>query len=171
MRGKQFVVITLAVVLALGLAGCKAASEKVAEEIAGAAVGGDVSVDGDEVTIETDEGSVSVSGEEGTLPDDFPADFPKYPGNKVASATRMAGGSDVSFYIGLTSDDDPLDVYDWYAEKCASAGWTFSSETRLTQAGSEGGLLTMTKDAATCEMLVAPADAGAEISLILTMPK
>lgn len=171
MSVKKVLIVAMAVLLALGVVGCKAASEEVAEKIAGDVIGGDVEVDGDEVTIETDDGAVSISGEEGTLPDDFPSDFPIYPQAKVSSASRMAGGADVSFYIGWTSADDPLDVYDWYAEQCAAAGWAITSDMKFTDAGTAGGLLTMNKDAAQAQLAVNAADAGAEVSLILTMPK
>lgn len=171
MSGKKVLIVVVAVLLALGLVGCKAASEEVAEKIAGDVIGGDVEVKDDEVTIETDDGAVSISGEDGALPDDFPADFPLYPQAKVSSSSRMAGGDDVSFYIGWTSADDPLDVYDWYVEKSAAAGWTITSDMKFTDAGTAGGLLSMNKDAAQAQLAVNAADAGAEISLILTMPK
>jgi FlaG/FlaF family flagellin (archaellin) len=141
---KRVLVAMLVVVLALGLVGCKAVSdkigEKVGEEIAGKAIGGDVDVKGDEVTIETDDGSVTMDSADNELPDEFPDDFPMYDGVKIDGTSSFASETDITFYVNLTSEDATKDVYEWYKAELADAGWEITSDTYMS-GDSEGGIL------------------------------
>lgn len=141
---KKLLIGVLVVVFALGLVGCKAISNKIGEEvgegIAGKALGGDVEVDGDKVTIETEDGSVTMDSAEGELPDEFPDDFPMYDDTKVESTSSFAGDADITFYVNLTSEDATKDVYEWYKAELADAGWEITSDTYMS-GDSEGGIL------------------------------
>lgn len=148
MRKLLFVVLVVA--LALGLVGCQSVSEKigeeVGEEIAGGIVGGDIEVDGDEVTIKTEEGEATIGSTEGELPEDFPKDFPEYKGIEVESASSIAAGEEVTYYVNLYSDDAVKDIYEWYKSEFTGDGWTIDGDYMFSDASTgDSGMLTVNK--------------------------
>lgn len=171
---KRLLVVVLVVALALGLVGCKKISEKVGEEvgekIVGTATGTDVEVDGDEVTIKTDEGDVTMNSTEGELPKDFPDDFPMYDKAQVDSTSSWAGGSDTTFYVNLLSDDSAQEVYDWYKAELTDKGWTIASDTFMT-GDSSGGLMSATKDKSTLTFTTSQENEGCSVGIILVITK
>jgi hypothetical protein len=146
---KRVLVGVLAVVFALGLVGCQSISEKigeeVGEEIAGGIVGGDVEVDGEDVTIETEDGDVSISGDTGEIPADFPDDVPIYDDSDVDSATSMTSGGTTTFYVNLTTKDDVKTVYEWYKGEVVDEGWTITSDI-LMSGDEESAQIAIEKD-------------------------
>ncbi len=133
---KRLLSIGLVLALALGLAGCKSISEKigeeVGEEIAGGIVGADVEVDGEDVTIATEDGDVSISGDTGEIPDGFPKDMPVYDDADVDSATSMTSGGATTYYVNLTTKDDIKSIYDWYKAELTDEGWTITGDVLMT---------------------------------------
>jgi hypothetical protein len=133
---KKLLSVGLILALALGLVGCQSIDEKigeeVGEEIAGGIVGADVEVDGEDVTIETDDGAVSISGDTRELPEDFPEDMPIYDDSEVDSATSMSSGGSTTYYVNLTTEDDITTVYEWYKAEVADEGWTITSDLLMT---------------------------------------
>lgn len=169
---KRVLVGVLVALLAFGLVGCKSISEKigeeVGEEIAGGIVGGDVEVNGDAVTIETEDGEVTLDNTEGEMPEDFPDDFPMYDDVKVDSTSSIASAENVTHYINLTSEDEVKDVYEWYKSEFESEGWTIEGDYLMTTDGDDNGMLSVKKDGMTATVTVNPADSGgAEIGIIL----
>lgn len=171
---KKLLFGVLIVALALGLVGCKSISEKVGEEIgeeiAGGIVGADVEVDGDEVTIQTDEGEATIGSTEGELPDDFPKDFPQYKGVEVESASSIASGGESTYYVNLYSDDAVKDVYEWYKSEFTDDGWTIDGDYMFSDAGSgDSGMLTVSKGETTsASVTLGESDGQTQIGLILT---
>lgn len=167
---KRLLVVVLVVAVVLALGGCAKISDKIGEEvgekIVGSATGTDVEVDGDEVTIQTDEGDVTLNSTEGELPEDFPSDFPKYDDAKVDSTSSWASGEDVTFYVNLTSKDAAKDVYDWYKSELQGKGWTISGDTFMT-GDSDGGLLSATKDDYQLTLSVGEGSEMTEMGIIL----
>lgn len=147
---KRVFVVVLAILLVLGLSGCGSISEKigekVGEEIAGSVVGGDVEVDGDDVTIKTEEGDVSITGDTGEIPENFPEDVPIYDDSTVDSATSMASGDTTTFYVNLTMEDDVSTVYEWYKAEVADKGWTITSDVLMSGDGESGQLVIEKED-------------------------
>lgn len=164
----------LVVVLALGLVGCKSISEKigeeVGEEVAGGVLGADVEVDGDEVTIQTEDGDVTMNSTDGELPEEFPDDFPLYDGIEVDSTSTLDGEADATFYVNLLSDDSPKDVYEWYKQAFADEGWTIQGDVFLSDGG-ETGMLTVKKDKASGTLTVGSGSERTEIGVILLLEK
>lgn len=77
----------------------------------------------------------------GKVPDNFPTDFPLYPGAKVASA--MSGnqtGSNNGFWLTMSTPDSLDKVTAYYGSQLKSGGWTIS--TTYTA----GGTMTETVD-------------------------
>jgi hypothetical protein len=83
------------------------------------------------VKVDTDNGGVMTfkdnkTGSEvvvggGTIPSDFPKDFPIYPGSKP---TGTVSGSDKGFWLVLESSDAVATVGTWYGEQLKAKGWT-----------------------------------------------
>ncbi len=116
--------------LTLGTVGCQSVAEKAVEEATG------VKVDEDEgsVTIEGegDDGeSVTISGEEGSVPEDFPDDAPLYDATVVGSSSFQSGES-VNHSVTLQTKDSIDDVAAFYQDELESEGWeiegTFNTE-------------------------------------------
>ncbi len=169
MNVKKVLLGVLACVLVLGMLGCQSVSEKigeeVGEEIAGGVLGGDVEVDGDSVTVETEDGSVTMSGSEGELPDGFPSDFPIYDGVDIDSVSTIEGDSGTDYYINLYSDDSPKDVYDWYKSELSSAGWNIDSDLYMAESGDDSAIFSVTKG--TSQASIAIGVEGDSTSLVL----
>ncbi len=90
----------------------------------------------------------------GKLPDNFPKDFPVYPGSKVASAASGSEkGEQEGFWVTLTTSDSTDKVNMYYKTNLAANGWetsaTYQAEDASTQTirkGTMSGSLTVTRD-------------------------
>jgi hypothetical protein len=106
-------------------------AEKAIEQATGQKA--DVSADGNNVSIKTDSGTFSASGE-GTikLPSDFPSDVFTYSDAKITFATstpaNAADGTKASFMIGYTVNQSVADVVAKYKAELAKNGWTVGTE-------------------------------------------
>ncbi len=70
--------------------------------------------------------TVDVGGNK--VPDDFPKDFPLYPGAKVTSSLSGGQGSKGNgFWLTLTTADSLGKVTDFYKTAFATSGWTVES--------------------------------------------
>lgn len=64
----------------------------------------------------------------GTLPSNFPSDFPQYPGAKVASSlSGNKSGSTNGFFVTFSSTDGKDKVTNYYKDQLKSKGWTTQS--------------------------------------------
>lgn len=138
---KRVLVVMLIVALAgIGLSGCAAVGERVGEEIAGGIVGGDVQVDGDSVTVETEGGAVTMEGDTGEIPEGFPEDFPLPDEYDIDSATSMTSDSEANFYVNLLVAQSVKDIYEWYKAELADGGWEITSDVLMSGDGDSGML-------------------------------
>ncbi|MCX6762372.1 MAG: hypothetical protein NT093_01165 [Candidatus Moranbacteria bacterium] len=107
-------------------------AEKAIEQATGQKA--DVSADGNNVSIKTDQGTFAASGE-GTikLPSDFPSDVFAYPDAKITFATstpaNAAEGTKASFMIGYTVNQSVAAVVAKYKAEMAKNGWTLGTES------------------------------------------
>ncbi len=106
-------------------------TEKVAEEIIEKAIeseGGenvDIDLDDGEMTIESDDGEVSISmGAD--LPDNFPDNVPVYPDMEIISSWAVTEDDEDSYSISGLTDDAGDDVFAWYKSKLS--GWDIENE-------------------------------------------
>lgn len=168
---KRVLVCVLVIVFALGLVGCRSISdrigEEVGEELVGGAVGGDVEVDGDTVTIETEDGAVTIEGDTGKIPDGFPSDFPMYKGAQVDSTSSITSENDVTHYINLVSDADVKAVYDWYKAEFEAEGWEIQGDVMMSGSDGDTGMLTVEKNRSQGTVTMGAGDGGTEIGIIL----
>jgi hypothetical protein len=95
----------------------------------------------------------------GELPPDFPADVPRYPGSKVASA-RGTEDLGVSVTLGMTDGVDA--VVKFYADGLAAQGW----QTQ-TQATPDGTMLIADKEGRRAQALVHPGGDGTLVEMII----
>lgn len=90
-------------------------AEKTIEQATGADV--DVSEGGDKVTIETDEGKVTIGKNE--VPDNFPSDIAIYNGSEVTGTSETTDGVSVI----LKTSDSVSTVNNFYKDDLAKNGW------------------------------------------------
>jgi len=161
---KKLLVGIVVIALALGLGGCESISEKigeeVGEEIAGGIVGGDVEVDGEDVTIETEDGAVTVGGDTGEMPEDFPDDFPIDDDAEVETSSSIAANGKVTYYIALVSSVEVNDLYDWYKSEFLSEGWDITNDFKMSIDGGDTAMLAVKKDEMEGTLSLDPADGG-----------
>ncbi len=139
----------LLVAAALTLAACGNAAEKAAEEVVGAQAGGEVDIQNDSVSIETDEGeaSVEVSGDDETIVvtgtdesgdevtiemggTELPADFPMpvFTPSEVTHVSTWTDADQASYSVTLEIDPaDAADAIAFYKAWFDGEGMTVTS--------------------------------------------
>ena len=76
-----------------------------------------------DISIKTNAGSLSTSGDIGSMPAGWPSEIPQYPGSKInVSVNNPSNGS--GLIVALTTQDSPNKVIDYYKPKLESNGWT-----------------------------------------------
>lgn len=98
----------------------------------------------------------------GKLPDNFPKEFPVYPGAKVTSALSGAqSGSDNGFWVTLSTADSLDKVNTYYKNQLASGGWTITTTftagdttTQTVKKGVWNGSLAVTRASGSTETQV-----------------
>lgn len=153
------IVIVAVVLVGLGLIG-RYIARMVAQKAASAYLSGvtgqnvNVSGNGQNVTVKTGNGEVNINSG-GSLPSDFPSDFPVYPGAKLTgsfSANGTSGENTKGVSVVWETGDDAAKVGDFYKTELVKAGYTISSDfsqgttTTLTiEKGTTSGFVGVTK--------------------------
>lgn len=90
----------------------------------------DVDKDGEKTTVTLKEGEFSFE-EGGSLPDNFPSDFPIYPEAELASSWMAKGNDTDGLSLIWETEDSVGRVSNYYERELEDAGWTlsFTSET------------------------------------------
>lgn len=120
-----------AVGLVLVLSGCQQAAEEAAEQaIENADPGvGDVEIDEDGVTVEGEDGSVSIQeGDE--LPEGWPSAVELPDGATLTNSMVVDSGGQAGWMVTATYDQAPSDVADAFSSSLTGAG--FTEETTVT---------------------------------------
>ena len=167
---KKILMAGFVLALALSLSACLSPAEKVSEKVGESmaekalenATGGqaDVDVDGENVTIKTDEGSFE-AGENVKLPDDFPSDVHVYDG-KLLGVIRTSENN--GFTLTIETADALSAVKAVYEEKMREAGWKTVGSMDFGTSASLGG----EKENRMLSVMIGEADAG-KTSVILTV--
>jgi hypothetical protein len=159
----------LVVLLALALASCGGdkAAEELSEKVAGEAIGGDVEVDNDTVTITTDEGEATISGGDGALAEGFPEEFPIYDGASVRASASVETGGKTQYSATLGTSDPVSDVYDWYKSELSSGGWTIENDMHITTGEGESAVLSAKKSGMEAAATIAEDDG--ETAIVITL--
>jgi len=138
--------------------------------------GGSVEVnkDGKSVTVDTQNGSVEVSGTDSKvsvakdqeLPEGFPADFPVYDGTIDVATEINAEGLSQMFQVRITTPDSVKTVRDWYRTEAEKAGWEVEDKGEVEIAEDKTYILTITN--AEYNGMVNISEAGAGETVIST---
>ncbi|WP_338747965.1 hypothetical protein [Janibacter alittae] len=147
------------------------AGEKVAEKGMEAAGGGDVDIDSDDdgkVTIESDEGSLEVGGDE--LPAGFPDEVPLPDDFEVQASMSMGSDDDQSFTVHFSSPDaDVKQTHDDLKARAEAAGFEILSTNSMGGDDFELRSFTMSNDDWNANVAVsADADATAVNYTVMT---
>lgn len=160
--------IAILPVLALALASCDDAQKK-AEDVAAEQYAKAMGVDADVSTnadgsknVTVNHGGTTVStGNNVSVPSDFPRDFPVYPGVRIAAASSMPGQG---FLVQGVSKDKMDVIGNFYASRMKAEGWTNAGTVQMPEMhalqfekAGRSATVTLTKDnEGTLVQLVAP---------------
>lgn len=146
------------------MTGCQAIAEKTVESAVKQATGADVDVQGDDITVSSKDGSVKVSsGAE--LPADFPADVPIPDGATIETVITSDISAGTGYSVGLSTDDTPADLFDWYTQALKDAGWDIATSTSVE--GGTGGMLAR-KSGTNVMLVIDDVEGKAEVALSVT---
>jgi hypothetical protein len=168
-------VVCLAALLALSATGCQVVAEQAAKKAVEGATGVKVDENSKNVTITGKDGQkVTISGEEGKLPEGLPSDFPNYAGTVKSSGAMDANeGSTITYTIA--TPDSVQKVVDFYKSKLAAAGWTISASTTNTGSGETNGAVIAERGANKEETVIVSVTqktgADTEASVVLSVKK
>lgn len=125
-------VITAALVLTPTLAACGGVAEEAAEQAAEQALGGDVELTDEGVTMTDDQGNEVAIGEDVAVPDNWPAEVPLFEGGTLQMVTVTGDGGASAMWM---TDATPEEAAAAYGAALESAGYTSESNSNL------GGML------------------------------
>lgn len=170
MTWKMTLVALVALLAAVALTGCGFAAEQASEAIVEGGTGADVEIDddGESVSIETEEGSVEISGgDSATIPDGFPSDVPLYDGDLVMSQ-KFDTEDGVAYNIGIKTSDGANDVAEWYSDEFASEGWTVTTESTNDTGDMVMISYQVEKDGRMAQVIIADEDGETQIAVTAT---
>lgn len=117
-----------------------------------------VDIDGENISIETEDGSMKLSGGgKAKVPDNFPEDVLVYEGADVQVALSMPDG----FSVVLQTKDAQAKVVDFYSAKMVDKGW--SREMSADMGGQK--MLAFKKDNRVVSLVTTGVDGGTQIAL------
>lgn len=138
----------LAVVLAsaLALSGCATIAQKATQAAVEKTTGVKVEDDGGTITTTDKDGNkAQLSTGQGTYPDGFPGDFPKYDGTIDSAIKGSSGGKD-SFSVVIMTADAPKDVYAFYVAELEKNGWKIEQKMDGTTSETAFATIACSKD-------------------------
>lgn len=145
-----------------GVTACSGVSEQaaqtMAEQAVEGAVGGDVDITDDSMTVTDAEGNEMAVGSDISIPDTWPADVPLFDGTLSVASVQADGTA----YAMWSTDLDPVTAADTYAEALAAAGYA------LTQDATMGGMVIREYSSATRTVSVVSGEADGATSLTVT---
>lgn len=160
----RLVALVMVLAMALALAGCQSIAEKATEKVIEDATGVKVDEQGDSVTLTGEDGTSITASESGELPEGFPEDAPVYEGAIITSLV-----SEDNYTIGIETDDEWTDAWEFYGTELEAAGWVTGTEMKLE----DSGMISGEKDGRIIQITVGPASSGEAKTLItlFTGPK
>lgn len=122
--------VALIAMITLGtpaLAGCGGMVQGAVEKAAGDAIGGNVDINSNGLSVTDSNGNQVQIGEDVAVPDNWPAEVPKLEGAKLASVMVAGNGSSVNAM--WTTDASAADAMKSYSDALTSAGYTNDNTT------------------------------------------
>lgn len=153
--GSKTVIIIIVVVLAiLGAGGyfvsrffAEKAGEQIAEKLLESGTGAKVDIDnnGENVKIETDEGSLEY-GSNAEWPEDLPNNVPKISGGSITAASKVSD-SDSGNAWTISMADISKEEYEAYQKSLIAAGWqeesSYTSSSSMSQYGDGSNMVVL----------------------------
>lgn len=141
----------------------RAASRKTSQEMVEEAIEqsteGNVEVDisdqGEEVTVKTEEGTLQIGQQQ--IPENFPKDIPVYKGAQIISSVSSLEG----VALVLSSEDSLTQVTDFYKTQLTEENWSIDSETEIQNAT----IFEISKDNRTGAVIINQTDEGTQVTL------
>ncbi|MFA6427356.1 MAG: hypothetical protein WCW16_02835 [Candidatus Magasanikbacteria bacterium] len=126
-------------------------------------LGGDakVQVDGENVNIQTQQGSLQV-GENVSLPQDFPSDVYVIDGQLMSAMKNVAGAG---FQVVVKSDKSVKDAQELYENKLKEQGWTITASMDLGTAS----VVSAKKDERVVTVSIGTEEGKKELTVIITI--
>jgi hypothetical protein len=118
MKFVRIIALAALLVTVVIASGCARVAEETVEEMTGV----EVSEDGNKVTIESEGDDVTYEGQGGTLPEEFPADFPIYDG-QIEQSHRVTVGGSANWAVVIQTSDPYAKVLDFYKTELPAADW------------------------------------------------
>ncbi|MFH0818585.1 MAG: hypothetical protein V1898_01185 [Patescibacteria group bacterium] len=155
-------------VLTIIFAGC-GASEKIAETTAEKAIenatGAEVDIDNSNVNITTADGNTITTGQNISLPDDFPSDVPVYTDKKILAASTTAENQ---FALTMSSTDSYNEIDEFYQTELESNGWTIESHNIMAISGNTS-IFVAKKDGRNLSVGIYSYEENDEISIVINV--
>lgn len=129
MKIRQLSITVIAAVTLIAipsLAACGESTEQAAEQIAENAMGGDVDIEEDSVTITDEQGNEMVAGADIALPENWPLPVPN--SGSLAMATVQTDGTAYAMWVG---DGSAKKAADDYGQLLVAEGYALTQETNL----------------------------------------
>jgi len=175
---KKINLIILVSIFFLALSACGSGksdeekAEDMAESIIGNITGEDVDIEVDEdgesgsITMKTEDGEITISGNEKELPDDFPSDVYVIKG-VIQGVGNMSSkdGNVVSF--GVLTDEDFSDIKETIQRKMESNGW----KNTAIMGDVKGSVQMYTKDEKSATITVTKQTDGVEVAYMVSYKK
>jgi hypothetical protein len=135
---RRTAVLALAALLALGapmVSACGSAVQGAVEKAAGDAIGGNVDINSNGLSVTDSNGNQIQIGEDVAMPDNWPSAVPKFDGGKLASV--MVAGDGASVNAMWTTDASADEAAKAYNDALLGAG--FTQEQSMAAGGVGGG--------------------------------
>ncbi|CAM4479960.1 hypothetical protein FHS16_004829 [Paenibacillus endophyticus] len=107
-----FIILTLAFMSGCGIT--ENASERAAEKLIEQSTGVKVNQEGNDVTIQSKDGDITLGGESEKLPEGFP--LSAFPGAKIESSMTTDGEDGKHYIVALSSSEPIVDLAAFYEE-------------------------------------------------------
>lgn len=134
------------------------AAQTMAEQAVEGAIGGDVDITDDSMTVTDAEGNEMAVGSDITIPDTWPSDVPLFDGTLAVASVQADGTA----YAMWTTDLDPASAAEAYAEALTAAGYS------MTQDATMGGMVIREYSSATRTVSVVSGASDGSTSLTVT---
>jgi len=109
------------------LTACGGVAETVTEQAMEEAMGGDVAINDEGISMTDDEGNQMAIGEGVAVPDNWPSNIPLYDGTLVMVSSAADGTATASW----TTEGDPVAVADAYGAQLEGAGYSLQSDSNF----------------------------------------
>lgn len=166
-RGWTWIVLCMLAMALVMSAGCQKTADSTTQTAPDDAAETEADA-GDDAVVEP-ESEDEPEADEAELPNDFPPDIPIYENSSIESvfSDDVEGGR--SHMVGMKSEDDAAEIYDWYKKAFEDGGWEL---TGVMDVGDSVGGFNATKDGTAANLSIGyGAEKIAQITMVVSPAK